>query len=73
MLSVSPRQVNIVAVRPRIAVCVVASGAAAPHGRSPVSQGLFEAGIGYTHMCGLGGLRRRKPDPPNTGWKNASF
>jgi uncharacterized protein (DUF488 family) len=25
------------------------------------------------HMPGLGGLRRRRPDSPNAGWKNASF
>jgi uncharacterized protein (DUF488 family) len=24
-------------------------------------------------MPGLGGLRRRQPDSPNTGWENASF
>ena len=31
------------------------------------------AGIDYTHVAGLGGLRRPKPDSINTGWKNASF
>jgi uncharacterized protein (DUF488 family) len=36
-------------------------------------QALNEAGIGYLHMPGLGGLRRRQPNSPNTGWKNASF
>jgi len=34
---------------------------------------LREAGIGYVHLPGLGGLRRRQPDSPNTGWQNASF
>jgi hypothetical protein len=34
---------------------------------------LREAGIGYMDLPGLGGLRRRRPDSPNTGWKNASF
>jgi uncharacterized protein (DUF488 family) len=29
--------------------------------------------IHYTHMGGLGGLRRAKPDSNNTGWRNASF
>ena len=38
-----------------------------------LSQALQQAGIGYVHMPGLGGLRRRRPDSPNTGWKNASF
>jgi uncharacterized protein (DUF488 family) len=37
----------------------------------PVS--LQEAGIGYRHMPGLGGLRRPRPDSINTGWRNASF
>lgn len=36
-------------------------------------QSLHEAGIGYLYLPGLGGLRRRRPDSPNTGWKNASF
>jgi uncharacterized protein (DUF488 family) len=30
-------------------------------------------GIGYVHLPSLGGLRRRKPDSPNGGWRNASF
>jgi uncharacterized protein (DUF488 family) len=34
---------------------------------------LETTGIAYTHMAGLGGLRRAKPDSINTGWKNASF
>ena len=29
--------------------------------------------IAYTHLPGLGGLRRPKPDSINTGWINASF
>jgi uncharacterized protein (DUF488 family) len=31
------------------------------------------AGIGYTHMPGLGGLRHAHANSPNTGWHNASF
>jgi uncharacterized protein (DUF488 family) len=27
----------------------------------------------YTHMPGLGGLRRPQRDSPNIGWRNASF
>jgi uncharacterized protein (DUF488 family) len=42
-------------------------------GRDTLPQALREAGIGYLHMAGLGGLRRRSPESPNTGWKNASF
>jgi uncharacterized protein (DUF488 family) len=45
-----------------------------PHfGRDTFPQALHHAGIGYVHRPGLGGLRRRRPDSPNTGWKNASF
>jgi uncharacterized protein (DUF488 family) len=42
-------------------------------GRDALPQSLQQAGIGYMHLPGLGGLRRRRPDSPNTGWKNASF
>lgn len=38
-----------------------------------LSRSLHEAGIGYVHIPGLGGLRRRAPNSPNTGWRNASF
>jgi uncharacterized protein (DUF488 family) len=31
------------------------------------------AGIGYTHLPGLGGLRHARVDSPNSGWRNASF
>lgn len=30
-------------------------------------------GIGYLHLPELGGLRRSRPDSPNTGWRNLSF
>jgi uncharacterized protein (DUF488 family) len=43
------------------------------YSRDTLPQDLHQAGIGYIHMPGLGGLRRRRPDSPNTGWKNASF
>ena len=42
-------------------------------GRDALPQALRQAGIGYMHLPGLGGLRRRRPDSPNGGWKNASF
>ena len=29
--------------------------------------------IAYTHLAGLGGLRRARPDSKNTGWRNLSF
>lgn len=38
-----------------------------------LARTLHEAGIEYRHMPALGGLRRAKPDSPNTAWRNASF
>ena len=34
---------------------------------------LDDAGIAYTHMPSLGGLRKPKPDSINAGWRNDSF
>jgi uncharacterized protein (DUF488 family) len=34
---------------------------------------LASAGIAYSHLPGLGGLRHSRPDSANTGWHNASF
>ena len=34
---------------------------------------LRDAGIAYTHVPGLGGLRRAHPDSANAAWRNASF
>ena len=34
---------------------------------------LKQAGLGYVHAPGLGGLRHAKPDSPNMGWQNVSF
>ncbi len=34
---------------------------------------LRAVGIGYVHLPGLSGLRRRQPDSPNAGWQNPSF
>lgn len=42
-------------------------------GREQLSASLDRAGIHYTHMPGLGGLRRPRKDSINTGWRNASF
>jgi uncharacterized protein (DUF488 family) len=36
-------------------------------------QTLRQAGLGYEHLAGLGGLRKARPDSPNGGWRNASF
>jgi uncharacterized protein (DUF488 family) len=42
-------------------------------GRERLSASLEGAGIHYTHMPGLGGLRRPRKDSVNTGWRNTSF
>jgi uncharacterized protein (DUF488 family) len=34
---------------------------------------LQAAGIGYTHLASLGGLRHTRADSPNQGWRNESF
>jgi uncharacterized protein (DUF488 family) len=34
---------------------------------------LRQAGIGYTHLPELGGLRHARQDSPNMGWRNTSF
>ena len=41
--------------------------------RESLAGKLRRAGIGYTHMPALGGLRHPRPDSPNQGWRNASF
>ncbi len=41
--------------------------------RDTLPGALRAAGIGYVDLPGLGGLRRRRPDSSNAGWKNASF
>jgi Protein of unknown function, DUF488 len=38
-----------------------------------LSRYLRAKGIDYVHLKELGGLRRPRPDSPNTGWRNASF
>jgi uncharacterized protein (DUF488 family) len=41
--------------------------------RDALPETLHQAGIGYTHMEKLGGLRHARKDSLNTGWHNASF
>ena len=41
--------------------------------KTALPQSLKEAGLGYVHMPGLGGLRHAKRDSPNMGWRNTSF
>ena len=45
-----------------------------PHfNRDALSVWLPEAGIGYTHMPGLGGRRDPVPGSPNGGWRERAF
>lgn len=41
--------------------------------RDTLPDSLRPSGIAYTHMPGLGGLRKTRPDSVNTGWRNLSF
>lgn len=41
--------------------------------RDCLKESLQAAGIGYTHMAELGGLRHPRRDSINTGWRNDSF
>jgi uncharacterized protein (DUF488 family) len=41
--------------------------------RDTLPSALETRGIRYTHLAGLGGLRRLRPDSINTAWTNASF
>ena len=41
--------------------------------RDTLPEALRLAGIAYTHMELLGGLRHARPDSPNAGWHNSSF
>jgi uncharacterized protein (DUF488 family) len=41
--------------------------------RDALPEALRRAGIAYTHMEELGGLRHARRDSPNTGWRNSSF
>ncbi len=41
--------------------------------RDTLPAAIERAGIHYTHVAGLGGLRRADSESPNMGWRNASF
>jgi uncharacterized protein (DUF488 family) len=41
--------------------------------QNSLPQALQDLGIDYLYLPALGGLRKRRPDSPNTGWRNASF
>ncbi|MCC7258013.1 MAG: DUF488 domain-containing protein [Gammaproteobacteria bacterium] len=38
-----------------------------------LAEALRQVPLDYTHIKGLGGLRRTSKDSVNTGWRNASF
>jgi len=45
-----------------------------PHfSRAALASALPKRGVEYVHLPELGGLRRPRPDSPNTGWRNPSF
>jgi uncharacterized protein (DUF488 family) len=45
-----------------------------PHfARASLAEELPRRGVEYRHLPRLGGLRRPRPDSPNTGWRNESF
>jgi uncharacterized protein (DUF488 family) len=41
--------------------------------QSLLPDSLKQAGVGYVHLPGLGGLRHARRDSVNLGWRNASF
>lgn len=41
--------------------------------KETLPHALEQAGVGYIHLAGLGGLRHARRDSPNQGWRNASF
>jgi uncharacterized protein (DUF488 family) len=45
-----------------------------PHfAKDALVESLPQAAIAYTHMPGLGGLRKPRKDSPNIGWRNEGF
>ncbi len=42
-------------------------------GKESLANSLQAAGLDYTHMPSLGGLRHARKDSPNLGWRNESF
>jgi uncharacterized protein (DUF488 family) len=41
--------------------------------RESLPEALAAAGVAYSHMPGLGGLRKPRKDSPNCAWRNESF
>lgn len=45
-----------------------------PHfNRESLPEALRDHGLSYVHLPGLGGLRRPRPDSPNTAWRHSGF
>ena len=45
-----------------------------PHfGKETLAAALSAEGIAYSHMPGLGGLRKPRPDSTNTAWRHSGF
>jgi uncharacterized protein (DUF488 family) len=42
-------------------------------GQDALARSLGDAGVAYTHLRGLGGLRKPRPDSINTAWQHAGF
>src|SRR5204862_2091636 len=42
-------------------------------GGEQLADSLSQVPIAYTHLPGLGGLRRPQPDSVNAGWRNSGF
>jgi uncharacterized protein (DUF488 family) len=40
--------------------------------KAALAQSLNDAGMGYVHAPGLGGLRHAKRESPNMGWRNGA-
>lgn len=43
------------------------------YGEDSMRVELPRSGVAYTRIAGLGGLRKARPDSPNTAWRNLSF
>lgn len=42
-------------------------------GQAALAHAVSEAGMAYTHLRGLGGLRKPRPDSINTAWRHPGF
>jgi uncharacterized protein (DUF488 family) len=42
-------------------------------GQAALARSLADTGVGYTHLAGLGGRRRPRPDSTNAAWRHPAF